>query len=312
MGERRPVIGLLYAGEMGAALGRALRDRGLRVVTTAAGRGPRTLGRATDAGLELVGSFRDVVAAGDVVLSVVPPAAAEAVAGEYGRWAALAPAGAVYVDVNSIGPEAAGRVSRTVTAAGRDVVDAAVNGLAKNLSAGGTLFLSGGRAGEVARLFEGVVRVRALGAEPGAASAMKMLLAGLSKGICGLYAELALVAERRGMAGAFAAACAEVYPGIAALAGRMLPTYVRHAARRATETAEVEQTARACGLEPTVLTAVRRLHEDLADALAGTAAAADSGGGDSAEQFMRHLAARGFGAAAERAGDVTRGTRAEA
>ena len=52
-------------------------------------------------------------------------------------------------------------------------------------------------------------------------------------------------------------ACGRIYPGVTAVAERMLPTYAAHAARRATETAEVEQTVRDAGLEPCVTAAVR-------------------------------------------------------
>ena len=80
-------------------------------------------------------------------------------------------------------------------------MDAAVNGLAHNAASSGTLFLSGPRAAEVARLFAGTMRVQELGSEPGSASAMKMLLGGLSKGLCALFLELALLAREQGMLG---------------------------------------------------------------------------------------------------------------
>jgi 3-hydroxyisobutyrate dehydrogenase-like beta-hydroxyacid dehydrogenase len=214
------------------------------------------------------------------------------VAEEYSRWTPLAPPGAIYIDANSVAPEVATRVGRTVTAEGCAFVDAAVNGLAKNLSAGGTLFLSGGRAADVARVFAGVTRVRVLGDEPGLASAMKMLLSGVSKGVCGLYIELVLLAGRQGINGAFTGECARIYPGIAALVERMLPTYAQHAGRRASEMAEVEQMARSAGQDPILLTAVRQLHEEFARALPGQAAIDQT-----TEQFLKYLATHCFGAA---------------
>ena len=45
-------VGILYAGEMGAALGRALAADGLRIVTTLECRGPRTQRLCREAGLE--------------------------------------------------------------------------------------------------------------------------------------------------------------------------------------------------------------------------------------------------------------------
>ena len=65
---------------------------------------------------------------------------------------------ALYVDANSIGPGLAEKLSVRLAGCGRGFVDAAINGLASNAAASGTLFLSGPRASEVAELFEGACR----------------------------------------------------------------------------------------------------------------------------------------------------------
>jgi 3-hydroxyisobutyrate dehydrogenase-like beta-hydroxyacid dehydrogenase len=228
----------------------------------------------------------DVVRASNVVISLVPPAAATSVATAYRELAHLAPASVIYVDANSIRPELAARMATDVGSKGGSFVDAAINGLAANLESSGTLFLSGGRAGEVARLFDGSIRVRTLGDEPGRASAMKMLLAGISKGISALMLELALVAQRHDMLDEMLEATALIYPDVAALAERMLPTYGRHAGRRATEMAELEQTVRTAGLEPCVVAAVRHLHDALAARFAGATGDAPSMGADSSIETL--------------------------
>src|SRR5438270_689431 len=69
-------VGLHGAGHMGSGLGWALRAGGARVVTTLAGRSARTRKLVADAGLEPLDSLDAVVAAADVVLTVVPPDAA--------------------------------------------------------------------------------------------------------------------------------------------------------------------------------------------------------------------------------------------
>src|SRR5947207_2171998 len=120
-----------------------------------------------------------------------------------------------------------------------------------------------GRGRSAARLCRDA-GVKLPGERPGRASAMKMLLSGLSKGVCGLFVETALVAERQGMLAEMTEAYAQIYPGIMAVVERMLPTYPQHAGRRAAEMAELEQTALAAGLEPCVLAAVARVHEMLA------------------------------------------------
>jgi 3-hydroxyisobutyrate dehydrogenase-like beta-hydroxyacid dehydrogenase len=285
-------VAVLYPGDMGAAVAAVLKQRGHRVVTTLDGRGEQTAMRCREIGIEVLDALADVVRQANVVLSLVPPAAAEEMAEAYCALAHLAPADALYVDVNSIGPELVEEIAAEIADAGCGFVDAAINGLAKNLTKSGTLFLSGPRAGEVAQLFEGPVRVRVLGHEIGRASAMKMLLAGLSKGLCGLFAELALLAQCRGMLDEMLAASGEIYPGMMLVVDRMLPTYAQHAARRATEMNELQQTAVAAGLEPCVIDAVRRLHEEMAAASFDPVDAKQSSG-FSVSSLIQRLAVEG-------------------
>jgi 3-hydroxyisobutyrate dehydrogenase-like beta-hydroxyacid dehydrogenase len=261
-------IGILYPGEMGAVLASVLRAGGLRVVTTLGGRSGQTVRRCHHTGIESLASFRELVRQSNVVLSVVSPAAAQDVADLYREVADLAPQGALYVDLNSIRPELAVSLSDEFADTNVDFVDGSINGLAKHLTTSGTLFLSGSRANEVAELFNAHLRVKLLGSEVGRASSMKMLLAGVSKGVCALFAELSLQAHRQGMLDELLAETSHIYPDIAALTNRMLPTYAQHAARRATEMQELEQTARSAGSEPCVIAAVREFHELLADASA--------------------------------------------
>jgi len=261
-----PTVGVLYAGELGASVGALLRGRGVRVVTASKRRSVATAARAREAGMMMLEDLAAVVREADIVLSLVPPGAAAEVARAYCAHVHLAPTRGLYVDVNSVGPELAAAMAARINGCGHEFVDAAINGLAKNLATGGTLYLSGGRAGDVARLFEGTMRVHVLGDEAGKASAMKMLLSGLSKGVCALMTELALVAQGRHMLPEMVDAVSEIYPGVWALVERMLPTYPKHAARRADEMRELEHTAQAVGLDTMVIRAIARLHETLANA----------------------------------------------
>jgi 3-hydroxyisobutyrate dehydrogenase-like beta-hydroxyacid dehydrogenase len=281
---RSLAVAVLYPGELGAGFAAMLRARGVRVITTLSERGEATARRCNEVGMEVLGSLEQVVEQANVVISLVPPAAAEEVADAYCRLAHLAPADALYVEANSIGPEMVTSIAAKLEASGVGFVDAAINGLAKNLRTSGTLFLAGARASEIAALVGAGMRVRMLGEAPGRASAMKMLLAGMSKGVCALYTELALLAQKQGMAGEFSEAMGQIYPGIAALIERMLPTYAIHAARRVTEMQELEQTARWAGLEPCVIAAVRSLHENIANA------PLEARDGESAAQLIEKLA----------------------
>ena len=119
----------------------------------------------------------------------------------------------------------------------------------------------------MARVIGDGMRVQMVGNEPGRASAMKMMLSGLSKGLCALFVESGLAAKKQGMLPEMIEAYETIYPGVMSIVGRMLPTYVKHAARRAVEMRETEQTAQSAGVEPRVLSAVREVHEMIAAAM---------------------------------------------
>lgn len=262
---RSLTVGLLYPGEMGAAVARLLNARGHRVVSTLDGRSERTRRLASEAGIESLKSLSDVARASDIVISLVATASAGEIADAYCSVAHVAPASAIYVDANSIGPELTEALAGKVAAAGRDFVDAAINGLAKNLATSATLFLSGPRATEIAALFGDSMRVKLLGDAIGRASTMKMLLGGMSKGLCALFVELAIMARQRDMLQQMIEACGSIYPGMMTVIDRMLPTYAQHSGRRADEMRELEATIRNTELRPCLIEAVRLLHETLAD-----------------------------------------------
>ena len=69
-------IGILHPGEMGAAVGAALRSAGHDVVWASAGRSGATAERAAAAGLRDIGTAAEMTEACDVVVSVCPPHAA--------------------------------------------------------------------------------------------------------------------------------------------------------------------------------------------------------------------------------------------
>ena len=252
-------VGILYPGEMGSAVGAVLRRDGLRVVTTLDGRGPRTRRRCAEAGLEVLDSLPAVAQVADVVLSLVPPAAACQVAGCYASCERPPGRRALYVDLNSVAPETAAEVARILAPAGVDFVDGAVHGLASRLAARGVVYLSGPSAGRVAEVLGRTLRVKVLGGEPGTASALRMLISGMTKGVISLFLEMGLAARRAGLLDEVLACYAEVYPGVMDIVGRILPTYPLHAGRRGDEVRELELMLRSLGMRPCLVSGAREL-----------------------------------------------------
>jgi 3-hydroxyisobutyrate dehydrogenase-like beta-hydroxyacid dehydrogenase len=185
------VIGLLYPGEMGAAVGSVLRGEGRPVLWASAGRGPATVRRAEEADLRDVGTVAELIRRSDVILSICPPHAATEVA------QAVAGFTGVFVDANAVSPATARVVGALVEAGGARFVDGGIIGPPPMPGGGSTrLYLSGPHAGTVAELFAGTaLEPRIVSAQVGAASAVKMAYAGWTKGTAALLLALRAMAR---------------------------------------------------------------------------------------------------------------------
>jgi 3-hydroxyisobutyrate dehydrogenase-like beta-hydroxyacid dehydrogenase len=189
-------IALLHPGEMGAAIGAGLVQRGYRVIWASAGRGSSTRNRAQTSGLEDVETLACAARAADIVLSVCPPHAALALA----RAVAACGFGGIYIDANAVSAETAREVGRVVEAAGASFVDAGIIGPPPIPGASVRLYLCGKRAGDIAPLFEGcIMQAVALEGPAGAASALKVCYAAWNKGATALLAGIRALAEHEGV-----------------------------------------------------------------------------------------------------------------
>lgn len=252
-------VGILFPGEMGTSVGRLLAARGHRVVTTLAGRSERTSRLCRAAELTVLDSVGEVVSRSDVLISLVPPAAAVAVAERVAAEAPEREQPAIYVDANSVSPVTIQRLGAVLQRSNFILVDAAIHGLAPRLTTDATVYLSGPRASEVAAMFGRPPRTVVLGDQVGRASLLKMLLGGTSKGIVALLLELSDLALHDGVLDEFWAECRRWYPGIMEPFERLLPTYSQHIERRTQEIGELELTLSAATREPTMARATRAL-----------------------------------------------------
>jgi 3-hydroxyisobutyrate dehydrogenase-like beta-hydroxyacid dehydrogenase len=182
---RRMRVGLLYPGEMGAAIGTALLEPPL---WASEGRSQATARRAS--AFDDVGGVQALIERSEVILSVCPPAIAEETAA---RVAELGFDG-LYVDANAISPRRmeriAGRFARCID--GSIMAKTRIN-----------VYLSGdpADAAEVVALFaaDGDVQPIVLGAHIGAASAIKMAFGGWNKISAGLEAQAFAIARAYGV-----------------------------------------------------------------------------------------------------------------
>ena len=191
----RPTVAILHPGAMGSSVGAALTARA-RPVYAAEGRSEATRARAEADGIEDVGTEAELARAADVLISVCPPHAAEAVAT---RVAGFGFRGC-YVDANAIAPETARRVARIVEDAGADFVDGGIVGPPARRRGLTRLWLSGTRAPEIAALFEdSALETGLLDERAGSASALKMAFAAWTKGTTALLAAIRALADAEGV-----------------------------------------------------------------------------------------------------------------
>lgn len=234
-------VGLLHPGEMGAALGHVLRERGHDVVWASAGRSDETRERADAAGLRDLGTATAVADASDVILSVCPPHAAEDVASSVRGFPGL------YVDANAVSPTTTRAVEAAV-AAGRFVDGGIVGG--PPFAPGATrLYLSGKDASVVAELFDGtIVDARVLSDEIGAASAMKLVYAAWTKGTAALLLAIRATARAEGVEESLLAEWEESLPGLAERSRRAAQSAGRKGWRWDHEMEEIASTFAAHGV----------------------------------------------------------------
>src|ERR671933_226973 len=203
-------IGVLHPGEMGAALGARLRERGHDVAWTGEGRSAATRARAEAAGLRDAGALDALLDRCDLVVSVCPPHAALDVARDVAGY------GGVFVDANAVAPATAAEIGRVVEDGGARFVDGGIVGPPPERAGTTRLYLSGGAASDVAALFAGTpVEAPVLGPEPGTASALKMAYAAWTKGTAALLLAIGATARANGVDAALAAEWERSQPGLA-------------------------------------------------------------------------------------------------
>ncbi len=192
-------VAVLCPGDMGHAVGRALGGHGIAVITCLAGRSERTRALAERAGIRAVADFDTVLGEADLVLSILPPAAAvgmaETVAAAMQRTAATPP----YADCNAVSPRTARQMARIIGAAGAPFIDGGIIGTKPGRGYFPRLYVSGADTAPLGAIHGKAFQVMPIGAEVGRGSAIKMCYAGLTKGTWTLYAAILVAAEAMGL-----------------------------------------------------------------------------------------------------------------
>lgn len=183
---------------MGAAFGRRLAERGLEVRTVLEGRSPASAARAAAAGMRPV-SWHEAADV-DLFLSLVPPTEALALAQKMAPHFLASGRQTVYVDLNAISPKTATAVAEVITASGCLFADGSVcghppgtHGISPAIYACGP----GAAAFGACRQYD--LNIHVLDAPVGAASAVKICQAGMTKGYTALASIMIQAAARYGI-----------------------------------------------------------------------------------------------------------------
>ncbi|HVI86646.1 MAG TPA: DUF1932 domain-containing protein [Dongiaceae bacterium] len=230
-------IAIVSPGNMGAAIGARLVRHGLRVISPT-GRSAASEVRARAAGIELVPET--TLAEADYIFSIIPPKEAVATAERIARLIAGSRARPVYIDWNAVSPETVGKVAAILDDAGARFIDGGIiGGPPAGDGPGPLLYASGPHASLIEKLVDCGIRFKIMDGAVGAASALKMSYAGITKGLVALGAAMMLAAERAGCEEALIAELSASQPQLLASFRRSIPDMFSKAERWAPELREI-------------------------------------------------------------------------
>ncbi|HBK05094.1 MAG TPA: 6-phosphogluconate dehydrogenase [Acetobacteraceae bacterium] len=199
-----PIVAVIAPGMMGSAVAKRLTSCGAEVRTMLSGRSAATIARARSAGM--VDATSAQIADADFILSIVPPGQAVALAESLAPALRSATRKPIYVDCNAINPATVRTIDSIVRETGAIFVDGGIIGPPPEPDSTKTrIYLSGPDALKVTVLEQYGLSMPVQAGPIGAASAMKMSYAGITKGFTALGATMMLAATRAGTADALVA-----------------------------------------------------------------------------------------------------------
>lgn len=256
-----PVIAITSPGAMGAAVGGRLTSQGVKVLSSFSDRSAASRTRAAANGLTEAGDGQ--LASADLLLSIVPPKEAVAVAERLAPALAGAARKAVYVDCNAVSPATARQIGEIIHPTGAAYVDGGIVGGPPRAGYTPRLYVSGDNAQRVLILNQFGLDVRPVEGGHGAASALKLSYAGINKGIIGLGAAMILAARRAGVEDVLLQELSGSQRALLTQFSRGIPDMFAKAERWAPEMREIADYAEAGG-EAEIYAGLSRLYERLA------------------------------------------------
>jgi 3-hydroxyisobutyrate dehydrogenase-like beta-hydroxyacid dehydrogenase len=186
----------------------------------------------------------------------------------------------LFLDANAISPMTADEIAETLRPAGVNFVDGGIIGSAARIGKGTIVYVSGPAASRLQALEEFKIPIKVLGANANQASAFKVVYAGLTKGLQGLFCELLMGARRFGLLDEIRAQYEESFPGLLDKVSGSIVGLQIHAGRRAEEMDELKRTFNHHGMDSFMAPAVQKVLEAIAALEVGKASASGAREGD--------------------------------
>ena len=253
-------VAIISPGDMGHAVGRLLREHGLRVITRLAGRSARTRGLAEQAGIIDVPTLEDLVQQADVLLSITVSEAVPALCREVADAIRRTGADLLFAECNAIAPELSRQMDHVVSSAGGKYVDGSIIGGPPRDGINPRFYVSGPNAAEMQQLGEFGLDLRMVGPEVGQASGIKMCYAAMTKGSAALYAQLLMAAKMMGLSQPLLDEFRYSEPTVLRRMEGGVPGLPAKSRRWISEMQEIEATFGTLGLTPLIFRGVTEMY----------------------------------------------------
>ncbi len=241
-------LGVLGAGEMGAAFAARFVIAGYETLGLLEGRSSESLRRAKEAGLRDAGGAAQLASACDIVFSVLPPSEAESAASLVADGMRRSRKRVCFVEANAISPKLTMRIAGFFRDLNAVYVDGGIVGSPPDNARRPRLYVSGACVSELHELDGTAFDLVELGPEIGKASGMKMVYASLTKGVNALLAAGLLAAEEMDLLAALVDELGGSQAELLRRAEENIPRLPADSARWVREMEEIRDTFAGCDL----------------------------------------------------------------
>ncbi len=263
----KPTVAVIAQGAMGAGVGGWLSRHDVDVVTALVGRSSASAERAAKANMRPVDDSG--IAAANVILSIVPPSEATALAERLAPALRAVKDKPLYIDCNAVSAAQGKRIGALIADTGCDFADGGIiGGPPREGYDGPAIYVAGLPAQRFEVLLDGGLKIRVLDGPVGAASALKMAYASITKGLTAIATGSILAASRYGAAEALHDELAHSQKAILGVISRSVPEMYTKAYRFVGEMEEVAEHVERRSTAK-IYQGIAELYQEIADDVTG-------------------------------------------